>query len=542
MVHNHFMPKSCTLRMELGNILSPMPKLARLLSPGKFISLTFSSDADLREWSLAALGTALVTALSLALVSLTGYVAIALLYLLLVVVVGLNFSRPVVLVTAAFSALLWDFLFIPPHFTFYIAKLDDLLLFAMFFVVAVAMGHITSRLRAMQIVQQQRERRTDALYELVQQAGLVHDLDTGLRAALSLIDRIFNLPAALLLRRPDHTLAREAHGASNCAVDDNAFAIAQTAFARGISAGRFTDTLADAEMVGLPLKGRTAVMGVLLIAPQRQRVFDGAERELIETFAVLIGTILEREHLLAAVKYAEILEASEQLRRALLHSVSHELKTPLAAVQTGVEALAVRTADDSLAAATIFEVQSALRRLHRVINNLLSMSRIESGVVQPQLDWCDVGELIEAACDLAGDNLSDHTIALECDSRLPMVRVDQALLEQCLCNLLLNAASWSSAATAITITASVQTDELILSVLDEGEGVRPEDLPRIFDPFHRAAQAKPGGTGLGLAIVDGFVRAHGGKVEVANRYPKGAKFTITIPAQTLPVHLMEQLH
>ena len=139
-----------------------------------------------------------------------------------------------------------------------------------------------------------------------------------------------------------------------------------------------------------------------------------AERELIETFAVLIGTILEREHLLAAVKHAEILEASEQLRRALLHSVSHELKTPLAAVQTGIEALAVRTAQDGRAGATIFEVQSALRRLHRVINNLLSMSRIESGVVQTQLDWCDIGELIEGAW-VAGDNLSDHKIAIECD-------------------------------------------------------------------------------------------------------------------------------
>ena len=152
--------------------------------------------------------------------------------------------------------------------------------------------------------------------------------------------------------------------------------------------------MADAEVIGLPLKGRTAVMGVLLVAPQRRRIFDPAERELIETFAVLIGTILEREHLLAAVKHAEILEASEQLRRALLHSVSHELKTPLAAVQTGIEALAVRTAQDGRAGATIFEVQSALRRLHRVINNLLSMSRIESGVV---LKW------IAMVCRLSPD-------------------------------------------------------------------------------------------------------------------------------------------
>jgi two-component system sensor histidine kinase KdpD len=283
-------------------------------------------------------------------------------------------------------------------------------------------------------------------------------------------------------------------------------------------------------------------MGVLLITPSKRQLFDPSERELIETFAVLIGTILEREHLLAAVKQAEILAASEALRRALLHSVSHELKTPLAAVQTGVEALAVKTTGDSRGAATVLEVQSALRRLHRVINNLLSMSRIESGVVQPQLDWCEVNELIEAARDLAGENLSDHTIAIKCDPELPMVRVDQALLEQCLCNLLLNSASWSGRSTTITIAASVQTDTLFLCVLDEGEGIAAQDLPRIFDPFHRAANAKPGGTGLGLAIVDGFVRALGGKVEARNRQLRGAQFTITVPAETFSVHSMERLH
>jgi two-component system sensor histidine kinase KdpD len=399
-------PASCTTSAELANIQSEMGKIIHLLSRAEPGSGTFSTLTAGREWGLPAVAIAAVTAASMALVSIAGYVAVALLYLLLVVIIGVNFSRSTVLLTAASSALLWNFLFIPPRFTFYITRLEDLMLFAMFFIVALAMGQITSRLRAIQLVQQQRERRTDALYELVQQAGLAHELDTGLRAALRLIDQMFSVPSALLLRCRDHSLARDAHGASNFFVDDNAYAVAQSAFARALSAGKFTDTLADAEVIGLPLKGRTAVMGVLLISPQRQRNFDAAEQELIKTFALLIGTILEREHLLAAVKHAEILEASEQLRRALLHSVSHELKTPLAAVQTGIEALAVRTAQDTRAGATIFEVQSALRRLHRVINNLLSMSRIESGVVQTQLDWCDIGELIEAARDLAGDNLN----------------------------------------------------------------------------------------------------------------------------------------
>lgn len=495
-----------------------------------------------RELELAGLAIAAVTALAWLIVSLTGYVAIALLYLLLVTAAGIYFSRFTVLLVAGASALLWDFLFIPPHYTIYIATIEDLMLFAMFFVVALAMGHLTSRLRGIQFLQQQRERRTEALYELVRQAGLATDLDTGLRAALALVARIFQTPAALLLRHPDHQLAREPYAASAPIVDERAFIVAQRSFALGAPAGKFTATMSDAAVLCLPLKGRTAVMGALVTRPGEERIFDPAEQELIETFAVLIGTILEREHLLAAVKHAEVLETSEQLRRALLHSVSHELKTPLAAVQTGIEALASGFEHNAKRETTIAEVRMALRRLRRVIDNLLSMSRIESGVVRPQLDWCDVGELIEAARDLARESLHDHVEVIDMDDNLPMVKLDQALLEPCLCNLLINAASWSPRASTITIGARLRDNELTIFVRDEGEGIAPKDLPHIFDPFYRAAQATPGGTGLGLAIVEGFVRAHGGKVQAANRHPKGAEFTITIPVETLPEHVMEILN
>jgi len=122
-----------------------------------------------------------------------------------------------------------------------------------------------------------------------------------------------------------------------------------------------------------------------------------------------------------------------------------------------------------------------------------------------------------------------------------MVKVDQALLEQCLCNLLLNAAAWSPPSSAITITANFSAGNLVLVVADQGEGIPAKDLRRIFDPFYRATKAKSGGTGLGLAIVDGFVRAHGGKVEAANGESQGSKFTITIPTETLPIRLMENL-
>jgi two-component system, OmpR family, sensor histidine kinase KdpD len=136
--------------------------------------------------------------------------------------------------------------------------------------------------------------------------------------------------------------------------------------------------------------------------------------------------VLEKDHIIEAFKRAEILEASENLRHALLQSVSHELKTPLSAVQTGIDALA-RQADGDEKQRTLREVQVAVRRLHRVINNLLDMTRIESGVIQPKLDWCDLGELIQAAIELAGESVAEHQIIVDVDENVPMVKIDQPM-------------------------------------------------------------------------------------------------------------------
>jgi two-component system sensor histidine kinase KdpD len=261
---------------------------------------------------------------------------------------------------------------------------------------------------------------------------------------------------------------------------------------------------------------------------------------LLETFAMLIGTILEKDHLLQGAKRAEILSASEHLQRALLQSVSHELKTPLSAIGTGIDALAREVSHSERSQMAYREIQQALKRLNRVINNLLDMTRIESGVIHPKLDWCDIGELVQAAIDLAADGISDRRVTIDTDKNFPAVKVDQALLEQSLCNLLLNAASSSPSKAEIIIRGRLVDNRLILSVIDEGKGIPDSDLPHIFEPFQRGAEAAPGGTGLGLAIVDGFVRAHGGVISAANRQPRGAEFVMTIPVENLPADLLER--
>jgi two-component system sensor histidine kinase KdpD len=406
-------------------------------------------------------------------------------------------------------------------------------------VVAVAMGHLTNQLRRSESAERQRERRTAALYELAQQAAFATDLDTGLRAAVNLIESIFAAKAALLLRQKDHTFANIPHAASSYTLSEKEKSVAAWAFSRRMPTGKFTDTLPDAEALHVPLQGRTVVMGVLSVCPPADKSFDVTERDLLEAFAVLIGLVLEKDHIIEAFKHAEILQASEHLRRSLLDSVSHELKTPLAAVQAGIDALARPIENNERRQATVREMQLAVRRLHRVINNLLNMTRIESGIIQPKLDWCDAADLIQAAVELVGETIGEHHIVVDVNQTLPMVKLDQPLLEQCLCNLLLNSAANSSPGTKITIRGHLTDGHLILSVLDEGKGIRQEELTRIFEMFYRGTDASPGGTGLGLAIVDGFIRAHGGSVRAANRQTGGAEFVITIPVETLPPEIME---
>lgn len=520
--------------------LCPDDILAQARSPANHESMDrLESGRQIHEFLLAALTTSVVTGVSWFLQGFIGYQSIALLYLLQVVAVGLKLNRIVVLTVAAASAFLWNFLFVPPRYTFYIEQFHDGMMFVTFFAVALAMGHLTSRLRDSEILERQRERRTAALYELAHQAAFATDLDTGLRAAVNLVESTFGAKAALLLRQQDHTLSRMPHPASSFSLPKTEEAVAAQAYSRRMATGRFTGTVSNSAALHLPLQGRTAVMGVLSVCPAQAKSFDRSDRDLLEAFAVLIGLVLEKNHIIEAYKHAEIMEASERLQRSLLQSVSHELKTPLAAVQAGVEALSGETRADKNRIA-LREVQLAVRRLNRVINNLLNMTRIESGVVQPKLDWCEVGELVQAAIDLAGEAVSEHRIVIDVDQNPPMVKADQPLLEQCLCNLLLNAAAASPDGTQITIAGAVTDSRLVLSVKDAGKGIPNEDLTRIFEMFYRVPKAAPGGTGLGLAIVDGFVRAHGGSVRAANRETGGAEFILTIPVETLRPESMEE--
>lgn len=326
-----------------------------------------------------------------ALLPYTGHHFSALVFLMALVLAGVRWNRGPVLAMAILGALVWNYFFIPPQFTLQIAKLEDGILFAFFFVVALCMGHLITQLRA------------------------------------------------------------------------------------------------------------------------REEALERHHRE--------------REMLLAARHRAELLAESERLHRTLLDSVSHELKTPIAVI---------RTALDGLDSANPFtaEIETANRRLQRIVENFLEMSRVESEALQPQPDWCEIGDVLHAASAPLQRELAGHSLRIRGAGDLPLLHLDSRLLAQALRNLLHNAAQYAPAGTEIEVSTTYQAGTLEIRVRDHGPGLPFGAEDELFEKFYRAPGSPAGGTGLGLAIARGLMRAMKGEIEGENHPEGGAEFVLRLTAKS----------
>ena len=456
----------------------------------------------------------------------TGYVTIGLLYLLAVIALSLRVGRWPVLVAGAVSALAWNFLFIPPLFTFVISKFEDALMFVTYFIVALVAGQLTARVRAQERHERLREERATALFHLTRALSAAPSLDEGVFAALRQTDQLFNAQSALLLI---HDGALSPHFAGSLTLTDKERGVADWAWHNRKSAGRFTDTLPSAEGFHAPLVREDVALGVLVVRVPTDATLTLAQRDMIESFAAQLALLVESENFRAAGEREKLLAESEKLHRTLLDSVSHELRTPLAVITAALENLA--EADDATRAKLIVEGRAAANRLNRLVGNLLDQTRLESGALKPRLDWCDARDLVNAAADGVRDLLAGHPFEILVPDELPSVRADFALTEQALANLLLNAAVHTPSATPILLTAGLERggQRMFFTIADRGPGFPPEMRERLFKKFVRGDEARAGGLGLGLSIVRGFVAAQGGEIVVGENPGGGAVFTIYLP-------------
>ncbi len=494
-----------------------------------------------RGYGIAAAVVMGVTGLNALLARWVGYQSLALVYLLSVVVLAMFVARGPTLLAATLTALLWDFFFTEPRFSFRIISAADGMMFATYFVVAMAMGHLAARLRAQQAAERRREQHATAMYLLTRELAQATDFADLLAIIIREVGKAANADVALSLPEEGTDNSLTPYFASSWLLTDKEQSVAAWAFRRRQPAGRGTDTLPSAEGVHLPLIAGERVVGVLSVRLRGGASLAATDRDLLEAFVRQIALVIDRQRLRDAEQRAKLVEESERLSKTLLNSVSHEIRTPIAVINSAAATLSAARQNHSgpVPWAMVDEIQEATRRLNRLVGNLLNMTRIEAGHVQAKLDWCDVPDLIHVTLKEIERELAGHRITVDLPAGLPLARMDFVLMQQALANLLLNAAVHTPPGTPIHVHAAAQDGELLVTVSDGGPGLPPDALPFIFDKFYRAPAAPAGGTGLGLAIVKGFVEAQNGRVEARNQPGSGAAFTIRLPLAKAPAVAVE---
>lgn len=489
---------------------------------------------DFRTYAWVAGIVALVTGLNAVLDQFVGFYALALTYLLGVVVLALFVGRGPVFFAATLSALLWNFFFLPPRFTFLVLNFQDGMMFAMYFIVALVLGQLTARIRAQQTAERQREQRATALYLLTRELAESPDLAQLLAVVIQQVGQTFRADVALSLPDESEPAPVTLYFASSWALADKEQTVAAWAFQHQQAAGRGTDNLPASEGLHLPLIAGERATGVLSLRFHDPTPLAPAQRDLLDAFIRQIALVFDRERLRDAESQAKFLAESERMGTMLLNSVSHELRTPLAAISSVASGLRAAGELNPAQQSLTVELEEATRRLNRLVRNLLDLSRLETGHLRTNTDWHDLHDLLRSALQNLGRVLSQHEIKTDVPHDFPPVKLDAVLTEQILVNLLGNAAVHTPPGTRIELSARAEENQLVLRVADNGPGLPAGDPVRLFDRFQRGPEAVAGGTGIGLSLVKGFAEAQGGRVSAENRPGGGAMFTVKLPLSKLP--------
>lgn len=469
------------------------------------------------------------------------YQSIAILMLFIVLGSSLFLERGPILLLAVLNAILWEFFFIEPRFTFQIRQSEDYLMLGLYFVVAVVMGILTGRLSSRERAIRQREERTNALYMLTRDLSKAATIDDVVKTAVQQISDIFSASVAVFLLDDSNQLSSKAHPVSGFTPSEDEMHVVSAVYNSGESAGRFTASYPQAEARHYPLRAPGRIVGVVSIKFLEDLPLPEDLETLLEIFITQIALAVERELLDKAASRAEVLEASERLYTTLLSSISHEVRTPLATISGATSSLmdATISADPQTRQLLGQDIQDATMRLNRLIGNLLEMTRLEANRLSLNLQWTDVSDLIDASLRHVEKELANHRLILNIAPGLPLIRIDFVLMEHALTNLLHNAAVYTPPQTRIQLAASIDAESFILTLSDNGPGL-PENGTHVFEKFYRGPGAAAGGTGLGLSIVRGLIEAHHGTIEADNLPEGGARFQIRLPLETLPEILRER--
>jgi two-component system sensor histidine kinase KdpD len=465
-----------------------------------------------------------------------GLQSISLVFLMAVLASTIAWGIWPALFACLLSVLAYNFFFLPPIYTFTIADPENVVALFFFLLVAIVVSNLTAASRSQVMSARARAKTTAELYAFSRKVAGIGTLDDLLWATAYQISSMLKLRTVLLL--PDKeggSLTIASAYPPEDLLDDGDMAAARWCWEHNRAAGRGADTLPGGKWLFLPLRTGSGPVGVIGIdRDEPGPLLTPDERRLLDALADQAAVAIERVSLARGLAETRVLAETERLRAALLTSISHDLRTPLASIIGTVSSLRSyadkyepRERDELLAT-----LQDEAERLNRFVGNLLDMTRLEAGAIDLKLDLVDIAEIVGAALQRAGSVLAHHRIEVEIAPDLPMVRLDSILFEQVLFNLLDNAAKYAPPGSRIDVRARRDGDVVAMEVTDEGPGIPPGDLERIFDKFYRvqAQDRRRAGTGLGLAICRGFIEAQGGHIEARNRRDRsGAILTIHIP-------------
>ncbi|MDO9634154.1 MAG: DUF4118 domain-containing protein [Paludibacter sp.] len=432
-----------------------------------------------------------------------GYRVLSFVLLFVVSILAFIYGTGPVLLASTLSALTWNFFFIPPHYTLHIDITEDLLMFVMFFIVALLNGVLTSQVRHRESIIRLREERTQALYQLTKSLLEENDVDELKKMIVSGIKKYFHVDSFVFL------------------LED------------------IPDVYQDNRYTYYPMMGSHMKTGMIVL--QHQNKFTEDEMQFWEAYLSQISGRFEREMLNSIAQKAFILDESDKLYKTLFNSISHEFRIPVTTILGATDTLMSEEYAVEIQQQLLAEINIASIRLNQLIENLLNISRLESGHLTLRTNWYDFHDLIDKVTNTLKHELQHYNLIVNIPDDLPMVKIDFGLIEQAMHNLLLNITQYVPQNTDILMDIYLSGDVLKIKLTDQGAGFSPDNIEHVFDKFYRGKSVKTGGTGLGLSIVKGFIEAHKGQVIVYNHPSQGAVFEIEIPVEISNINYIEKL-
>lgn len=488
----------------------------------------------------------------------------SMLFLLAVLTVAVLYGSGPAVFAGVVAFLAVDWFFVEPVHTFNVADPTEWITLVLFLVTAVITGQLAAGQRQRAREAEQREREAIVLYDIVRLMS-DPDLDRALRAVADRLRGELDLAAVVVdlwsldQRGTDRTTRAEVGSEDALAVVRRRNSIPSRTLAGSASLNGAPSTEPDRwiEVVPsslapdrhhpdaftlheVPVNTGERLVGTLsVVRPINVPPFRSSDTRLLATVGVQLGLAVERVRLRREATEAEILRRGDELKTSLLHAVSHDLRTPLATIMASAGSLrqdAGWSVDERDELARTIEDEA--RRLNRIVENLLDLSRIQGGALQPQLAWYDLRTVVDDVAARLRALFPLHPLRIDVPDNLPPVSLDRVLVDQILSNLVENAAKYTRPGSEIQVSARAADGEAWIEVADRGEGVPPDAVERLFEPFYQAPRrsARPEGSGIGLAVVRGLVEAQGGRVRAGNRPGGGLAITFTLPLEPEPAH------